>query len=59
MDVRLDWPFTQSELAAMVGGTRQSVNRLLVDLSARGLIRIEGDVLIIPDVERLARTVER
>ena len=59
MDVRLDWPFTQSELAAMVGGTRQSVNRLLVDLSARGLIRIEGDVLVIPDVERLAQTVER
>lgn len=58
-DVRLDWPFTQSELAAMVGGTRQSVNRLLVDLSARGLIRIEGDVLVIPDVERLAHTVER
>lgn len=58
-DVRLDWPFTQSELAAMVGGTRQSVNRLLVDLSARGLIRIEGDVLVIPDVERLAQTVER
>jgi CRP-like cAMP-binding protein len=58
-DVRLDWPFTQTELAAMVGGTRQSVNRLLVDLSARGLIRIEGDVLVIPDVERLAQTVER
>jgi CRP-like cAMP-binding protein len=58
-EVRLDWPFTQSELAAMIGGTRQSVNRLLVDMSARGLIRIEGDTLIIPDVERLARTVER
>jgi CRP/FNR family cyclic AMP-dependent transcriptional regulator len=58
-DVRLEWPFTQSELAAMVGGTRQSVNRLLADMSARGLIRIEGDSLVIPDVERLARTVER
>ena len=59
IDVRLEWPFTQSELAAMVGGTRQSVNRLLVDMSSRGLIRIEGDSLVIPDVERLARTVER
>jgi CRP/FNR family cyclic AMP-dependent transcriptional regulator len=57
-DVRLDWPFTQSELAAMVGGARQSVNRLLVDMSSRGLIRIEGEVLVIPDVERLARTFE-
>src|ERR671916_192135 len=25
-EVRLDWPFTQSDLAAMIGGTRQSVN---------------------------------
>ena len=58
-EVRLDWPFTQAELAAMVGGTRQSVNRLLADMSARGLLRIEGDTLVIPDVERLARTVER
>ncbi len=58
-NVRLEWPFTQSELAAMVGGTRQSVNRLLADLSARGLIRIEGDSLVIPDVDRLAQTVER
>ena len=57
-DVRLDWPFTQSELAAMVGGARQSVNRLLVDMSSRGLIRIEDDVLVIPDVEALARTFE-
>ena len=57
-DVRLDWPFTQSELAAMVGGARQSVNRLLVDMSSRGLIRIEDDVLVIPDVDALARTFE-
>ncbi len=57
--VRLDWPFTQSELAAMIGGTRQSVNRLLADMSARGLIAIEEDSLVIPDVERLERTVER
>jgi Crp-like helix-turn-helix protein len=42
----------------MVGGARQSVNRLLVDMSSRGLIRIEGEVLVIPDVERLARTFE-
>ena len=27
--ISLDWPYTQSDLAAMIGGTRQSVNRLL------------------------------
>ena len=43
----------------MVGGTRQSVNRLLVDMSARGLIRMEGDSLVIPDVNRLATNAER
>ena len=58
-DVRLDWPFTQSDLAAMVGGTRQTVNRVLADLSARALIRLEGETNVIPDVERLAATVER
>ena len=57
-DVRLPWPVTQSELAAMVGGTRQSVNRLLVDMSARGLLRMDGDHLVIPDVNRLADSAE-
>ena len=58
VDVRLPWPFTQSELAAMVGGTRQSVNRLLVDMSSRGLLRMEGDHLVIPDVSRLAESAD-
>jgi CRP-like cAMP-binding protein len=58
-DVRLDWPFTQSDLAAMIGGTRQTVNRLLADMTAQDLIRLERDSLVIPDVERLARAAER
>ena len=28
-EVKLDWPYTQTDLAAMIGGTRQSVNKLL------------------------------
>lgn len=55
----LDWPYTQSDLAAMIGGTRQSVNRLLSDLVEEGLIRIERDRLIISDLEELARRGER
>ena len=31
-EVRLDWPYTQSDLASMIGGTRQSVNKLLSEL---------------------------
>jgi CRP/FNR family cyclic AMP-dependent transcriptional regulator len=58
-DVRLDWPFTQTDLAGMIGGTRQTVNRLLADMTAQDLVRLERDTLIIPDVDRLARAAER
>ena len=58
-EVRIPWPYTQSELAGMIGGSRQSVNRLLADLADEGLVRIERDVLVVTDVDRLARTVER
>lgn len=58
-EVRLAWPFTQSELAAMIGGTRQTVNRLLADFVDQDLIRFEKDTLVIPDVARLARAAER
>ncbi len=59
MDIRLDWPYTQSDLAAMIGGTRQTVNRLLADMTAQGLVRVERDVLVIPDLARLERAAER
>ena len=58
-EIRIAWPNTQSELAGMNGGTRQSVNRLLADLADEGLVRIERDVLVVSDLDRLARTVER
>jgi CRP/FNR family cyclic AMP-dependent transcriptional regulator len=54
-EVRLNWPYTQSDLAAMIGGTRQSVNRLLSELVDDGLLRIEPDNIIIMDMEALAR----
>jgi CRP/FNR family cyclic AMP-dependent transcriptional regulator len=57
--IRLDWPYTQSDLAAMIGGTRQSVNRLLSQLVDEGLITIHPDVLVITDLEALARRAER
>ena len=58
-EVRLSWPFSQSELAAMIGGTRQTVNRLLADFTAEGLIRIEKETLVVTDLERLERAAER
>ncbi len=58
-EIKLDWPYTQSDLAAMIGGTRQSVNRLLSELVDDGLIRIEPDALFITDADELARRAER
>jgi CRP/FNR family cyclic AMP-dependent transcriptional regulator len=52
-EVRLDRHYTQSELAGMVGGSRESVNRILADFVTRGLIRFERDTLVVPDVGRL------
>ena len=51
----LDWPFTQSDLAAMIGGTRQSVNKLLSGLVEDGLISIERETLVINDLDNLER----
>ena len=58
-EVRLPWPYTQGELAGMIGGSRQSVNRLLADLVSRGLLRFEGDELVVPDPRRLAEAAQR
>jgi CRP/FNR family cyclic AMP-dependent transcriptional regulator len=58
-EVRLDWPYTQSDLAAMIGGTRQSVNKLLAELVDDGLVRLDRDVLVVPDVDKLARRGDR
>jgi len=57
--VRLDWPYTQSDLAAMIGATRQSVNKLLNDFVARELIVVREDSLYIPSVEALEDEAER
>ncbi|HSL76893.1 MAG TPA: Crp/Fnr family transcriptional regulator, partial [Candidatus Limnocylindrales bacterium] len=56
---RLPWPYTQAELAGMIGGSRQSVNRLLADLVDEGLVRFDGDELVIPDAARLAVSARR
>jgi CRP/FNR family transcriptional regulator/CRP/FNR family cyclic AMP-dependent transcriptional regulator len=56
---RVPWPYTQTELAGMIGGSRQSVNRLLADLVNEDLVRFEGDDLVIPDAARLALAARR
>jgi CRP/FNR family cyclic AMP-dependent transcriptional regulator len=58
-EVQLDWPYTQSDLAAMIGGTRQSVNKLLSQLVEDGLLVIEHDTLTINDLNALAERADR
>lgn len=58
-EVRVPWPYTQSELAGMIGGSRQSVNRLMADLTDQGLVRLERDHLVVIDPDRLAAAIDR
>jgi CRP/FNR family transcriptional regulator, cyclic AMP receptor protein len=57
--VELDWPFTQTDLAAMIGGTRQSVNKLLSGLVDDGLVVIDRDTLVIADLSALEARATR
>jgi CRP/FNR family transcriptional regulator, cyclic AMP receptor protein len=57
--VELDWPFTQSDLASMIGGTRQSVNKLLSGLLDEGLVSVERDTLVIEDLSTLEARAAR
>jgi hypothetical protein len=43
----------------MIGGSRQSVNRLLADLAAAGLVRPEPGALVLPDPVALRRSIRR
>ena len=52
-DVRLEPRFSQGDLAAMVGATRQSVHRALAQLEKDGLIRLDGRQITIDDVAGL------
>jgi CRP-like cAMP-binding protein len=54
-DVSLDLRMTQSDLAAMVGGSRQSVNHILHEFERRGFLLLEGHKLIVKDFEAIRR----
>jgi CRP/FNR family cyclic AMP-dependent transcriptional regulator len=53
--VALDLHLTQSELASMVGGSRQSISQILHDFERRGSIEIKGRHVVIRDVDGLRR----
>ena len=49
--------FTQRDLAAMIGATRESVNKHLQSFRLQGMIRMEGHRVVVCDRERLAHRV--
>lgn len=53
VDIALGPTLTQSDLAAMVGGTRQRVNQILGDFADEGLVAHDAGRLIVRDLERL------
>ncbi len=57
--IRLDAPLTQSDLASMVGCTRQSVNKLLGLFVGDGLIALEREAIVVLDLDGLARASRR
>jgi CRP/FNR family cyclic AMP-dependent transcriptional regulator len=57
--LRLRTNLTQADLAAMVGCTRQSVNKLLCQFTDDGLLRLERDGIVVTDLEGLSATAHR
>jgi CRP-like cAMP-binding protein len=57
--IRMGAPLTQSDVAAMIGATRQSVNKLLGEFVEEGLLRIDHDVIVVPDLDALVRASRR
>ncbi|MDQ4028925.1 MAG: Crp/Fnr family transcriptional regulator [Actinomycetota bacterium] len=54
-EVELDFHFTQTDLAAMVGGSRQSVNQILHTFERRGYLALQGRKIILKQPDQLRR----
>ena len=57
--LRLDAPLTQTDLASMVGCTRQSVNKLLGLFVGDGLVALDRDSIVILDLDGLLQASRR
>ncbi len=54
---KLELTLTQDELAAFIGASRVSVNRVLGDLERRGIVEIKRRHIVIRDQDRLAKEI--
>jgi CRP/FNR family transcriptional regulator len=56
-DAKLELTLTQDELAAFIGASRVSVNRVLGDLERREIIEIRRRHIVIRDAQKLAKEI--
>jgi CRP-like cAMP-binding protein len=56
--IRIDMPLTQSDLATIVGATRESVNKSLRVLRDSGLVLLDGAEIIVQNPSALSQIVQ-
>jgi CRP/FNR family transcriptional regulator len=52
-EITIDQKLTNSELAEMIGATRESVNRMLNDLKQKGVLDFEHGIILVKDINYL------
>lgn len=55
--IEIDFDMTQTELASMVGATRERVNRALAAFRAQGLLELRGKKIALLDTSRLKQRI--
>lgn len=55
--ILIDMPLTQSDLATIVGATRESVNKALVYLRSKNLVQVEGTQIKVLKTDGLRRII--
>lgn len=53
--IELDLGLTQTEIAAMVGGSRQSINQILRSFEDRGYLDLQGKTVLVREPDRLRK----
>ncbi|HEY3717766.1 MAG TPA: Crp/Fnr family transcriptional regulator [Jatrophihabitantaceae bacterium] len=54
-EIRIEHDLSQTELAQLVGASRETINKILSNYTSRGWIRLETKCIVILDRERLAQ----
>ena len=53
--ILLDLHLTQTDIARMIGGSRQSVNQILSSFQDRGYLKLSGRTIVVKELVALRR----